>query len=421
MMNLLQRLRISTKLWLLLGVFAMIGLVDNVTELALINQRLHVEKEIQLRHLVETAHSILKSYEQAGRAGRMPDDAARQLAIQSIRELRYGGREYFWIHDQGAPIPKMIMHPTVPALDGTVLDAERFNRATSWRSGDGDRYQALPVGSNLFVAMNRAIGRTGDGFVTYDWPKPFSGGGVSEQAFPKLSYVKQFQAWGWVIGSGIYIDDLQAEYWLDAQSRLVKALLWLILMGLVIWFVMRTIVRPLESFQQTIDTLRANPLALPTVPPQTTQSGELGQLTASFVGLMEDLQRSRNELTFSIDRLRQTARSFTAMPEGILITDPAGLVLSLNPAFGRLTGYDPDELVGQNISTLRSDRHDAAYYAELWARLQTDGQWSGTLWNRLKDGRVRPHWVCLMAARDPTGQVQFYLGVYTDVTVSAHR
>ena len=135
MLNFLQRLRIATKLWLLIAVFSLVGVADNLSEMALANQRLHVEKEAQLRHLVEVAHTALQSYERAAREGRLSPDAARQQAAEAVRQLHYGALEYFWIHDLSQPVPSMIMHPTVPALEGKPLTDARFDLATSMRSG----------------------------------------------------------------------------------------------------------------------------------------------------------------------------------------------------------------------------------------------------------------------------------------------
>lgn len=305
MLTYLQRLRITTKLWLLIAVFTVFGAADNLSEMALVSRQLHAEKETQLKHLVETAHTVLQAYERAAKEGRLPEDVARRQAADAVRQLHYGALEYFWIHDLARPVPGMVMHPTVPALDGKSLADPRFDRATSIRSGSEGAYQKL-TGINLFVAMNQAIAATGEGFVTYDWPKPIAAGGVTEQLYPKLSYVKKFDAWGWVIGSGIYIDDLDAEYWRDVKVRLIKAALWVVLLGLLVWLITRTVVQPLKAFQDTIDELRANPDMEPRMPPE--QPGELGRLSQSFIGLMEDLRRSRKELTVTIDKLRQAAR-----------------------------------------------------------------------------------------------------------------
>ena len=412
MFNFLQRMRIATKLWLLIAIFTSVGVADNLTEMALVRDRLHLEKEIQLKHLVDTAHTLLQSYESAAREGRLPEHVARAQAAEAIRQLHYGPREYFWIHDLSQPTPKMVMHPTVPSLNGRTLDEAHFNRATALQVGHTGTYQPLS-GINLFVAMNQAIAKTGDGFVTYDWPKPLAEGGVSEQRFPKLSYVKRFDAWGWVIGSGIYIDDLHAEYWRDIQIRLLKAGLWLLLLGALVWFITRTVIQPMQAFQRAIDDLRANPnhpLGL-----ASTQPGELGRLTQSFEALIEDLRRSRSELTITIDKLRVAARSFASMKEGVMVTDAAGKILSVNPAFVRRSGYEPEALIGQQPNLLRSERHDAAFYSRMWSQIQTTGQWTGEIWNKNKDGRSYGQWLTIQSLRDRSGNIQSYVGIYSDL------
>jgi methyl-accepting chemotaxis protein len=415
MLAYLQRLRIATKLWLLIGVFTLLGVADNLSEMALVNQRLHAEKETQLKHLVEAAHTVLQSYERAVREGRLSAELARKQAAEAVRQLHYGALEYFWIHDLAQPVPAMVMHPTVPQLEGKALAEPGFDRATAFRQGSDGTYQRLD-NRNLFVTMNQAIARTGDGFVTYDWPKPLAQGGVTERLYPKLSYVKRFDPWGWVIGSGIYIDDLEAEYWRDAQLRLFKAGLWLLMLFALAWFITRTVVQPLRAFQATIDGLRADPKRMLEAP--AAQPGELGQLANSFVRLVEDLRRSRNELTLSIDKLRQTARSFANMKEAILITDAEGRIQSLNPAFTALSGFEPEDLIGLTPAVLRSGQHDAAFYAAMWSRLGDCGTWSGTIFNKTRDGRVREHWLTIMAARDERGKVRCYIGLYWDAEKS---
>jgi len=96
----------------------------------------------------------------------------------------------------GTPIPRMVMHPTLPGLDGLVLDDARFNCA-------------LGVGQNLFQAFVDVCRERGDGYVDYLWPKPTPDGLTSDQ--PKVSHVRLFEPWQWVIGSGVYIDDIEAE------------------------------------------------------------------------------------------------------------------------------------------------------------------------------------------------------------------
>ncbi|MBT3202027.1 MAG: hypothetical protein HN350_19165 [Phycisphaerales bacterium] len=113
-------------------------------------------------------------------------DKLKQTAADTIGALRYGpeGKDYFWINDLH---PKMVMHPYKPQLNGKDLSDS-----------------ADPNGKKLFVEMAKVCKKDGQGFVEYAWPKY-----GSDKAEPKISYVKLFEKWGWVIGTGVYVDDLQ--------------------------------------------------------------------------------------------------------------------------------------------------------------------------------------------------------------------
>lgn len=172
---------------------------------------LHRDLSIELTEFrqqeTDKAKQGLKSYVEIGTAlaqrakaradlGELPLDEAKKEARIQIEQLRWdGGTGYIWINDMTVPIPRMIMHPTLPALNGTVLDDPKFNCA-------------LGKKINLFVAMADACRQEGEGYVDYLWPKPTKDGLTSEQ--PKLSYVKLYEPFGWVIGTGKYIDDIDA-------------------------------------------------------------------------------------------------------------------------------------------------------------------------------------------------------------------
>jgi methyl-accepting chemotaxis protein len=162
------------------------------------------------RQVVEVAYGLIENNARLANEGKITLENAQNLAKEEIKLLRYSGKEYFWINDLAKPVPSMIMHPTVPSLDGKVLDDTKFNKATSMREGADGNLLKLE-GRNLFVAFNESVASKGHGFVTYEWPKPKEGGGVTQELYPKLSYVKKFEPWGWVIGSGIYVDDVNRE------------------------------------------------------------------------------------------------------------------------------------------------------------------------------------------------------------------
>ncbi len=126
------------------------------------------------------------------------DDAifgAVEEAVSIIEAMRYDqGTGYFWINDTGRPYPRMVMHPTAPSLNGRVLDNPKYNVA-----GEGQE--------NLFKAMvDTVLEEDGEGYVRYLWPKPTEEGLTEEQ--PKTSYVRLFEPLGWVLGTGVYTDEI---------------------------------------------------------------------------------------------------------------------------------------------------------------------------------------------------------------------
>ena len=137
------------------------------------------------RQQVETAHGLLAWFQAQERAGTLTRAQAQQSARQAIAALRYDGDNYFWINDLQI---RMVMHPVQPRLDGQDLGNLRD-----------------PDGVAIFREFVETVRQHGEGAVRYRWPRPGSADPVD-----KLSYVKGFTPWGWVIGSGLYVDDVAA-------------------------------------------------------------------------------------------------------------------------------------------------------------------------------------------------------------------
>jgi diguanylate cyclase (GGDEF)-like protein/PAS domain S-box-containing protein len=115
-------------------------------------------------------------------------------------------------------------------------------------------------------------------------------------------------------------------------------------------------------------------------------------------------------------RLRLAAKVFDYAHEGITITDANGKILEVNESFCRITGYSRDEVLGQSPNILKSGRQDATFYREMWHSLNTDGVWSGEIWNRRKSGEVHPEILNISAVRDAQGVTQQYVALFSDIT-----
>jgi methyl-accepting chemotaxis protein len=151
----------------------------------------------------------------------MTGEQARQAAIRELKVLRYGGNNYFWINDLE---PRMVMHPTNPALDGKDLSNYKD-----------------PNGVALFREMAKVSRERGEGTVAYMWPKP-----GSSEPIPKVSYVKLYGEWGWVIGTGIYVDDIERDLKTLGQVLLAVVGLACGLSVLLTISVARSITRPIR-------------------------------------------------------------------------------------------------------------------------------------------------------------------------------
>lgn len=137
-------------------------------------------------------------------------------------------------------------------------------------------------------------------------------------------------------------------------------------------------------------------------------SGEALRMT----GVSRDITRQRN----NEDHLRQAAAVFEATQEGLLVTDSRGTIVHTNPSFTRITGYEPEDVVGAQPSILKSGRQNAAFYRRMWEALTRDGVWSGEIWNRRKSGEVYPQWQHIRAVRNDQGELTHYVAVFSDLS-----
>jgi methyl-accepting chemotaxis protein len=259
---------VGRKIYALIGL-SFIGLVG----IAVLDSRelassLKQQKQIELKHLAELALGIVKEEHAASQKGDIAVADAQKRAMTRVAALRYGNNDYFWINDMQ---PRMVMHPMKPELNGSDLSANKD-----------------PNGKALFIDFVNVVRKDGAGFVPYEWPKP-----GFERPQPKLSYVVGFAPWNWVIGTGVYIDDLDAQTWASTQRSLIAAGLVLLLALAVSMFVARGITRPLQRMTGAMKDLAGGKLDVEV--PGIGRRDEVGEM-ADAVEVFKNNASARREL-----------------------------------------------------------------------------------------------------------------------------
>ena len=274
-------------------ILALIALIAVV----LINSRdeLLNDRKEKVRNLVETAHSQIAAYDQQVKAGKLELGAAQQLAMESLRHARYDDKEYFWINDYH---PKMVMHPIKPELQGQDL--------TDNKDANGKRH---------FVEFVNVVKNGGAGYVDYVWSKP-----GMESPQPKLSYVKGFEPWGWIIGTGIYIDDVDAAFKKDALllgSLSAVVLFVLILLG---YLVRTSIVRqlggePNEAAAIMHQVAAGDLTASVSNAPSDSLLGALDNMVRTLRGLIGEINSGANQLVDNAEQIKHASEEVAIAAE----------------------------------------------------------------------------------------------------------
>ncbi|MBU1230346.1 MAG: cache domain-containing protein [Proteobacteria bacterium] len=218
-LNGFNKAQIPTKIWSLSALIIVLFLLATLFGfLPMVEDKLMEDKREMLANLVRVEMSQVRACQDLVAKGELTPEQSKPHALDLIRKHRYGAssEEYFWVNSDEST-PTMIMHPTVPDLEGKPLTDQKFNTATSMRYRDSSGKWVLteiPGGKgNIFQAMAQVASMSpdGTGYVAYNWTRPKPGGGVTDKMFPKESFVMHDKAWGWVVGTGVYVDDVAAE------------------------------------------------------------------------------------------------------------------------------------------------------------------------------------------------------------------
>ena len=136
----------------------------------------------------------------------------------------------------------------------------------------------------------------------------------------------------------------------------------------------------------------------------------------AMLSMTGSLLRHRRERKSADQSLRQAASVFEHANEGIAITDPQGLILDVNDAYTRITGYSREQLIGRNPRLLSSGRQGPEFYAAMWNSLKLTDQWRGEIWNRRRDGEIYALLLTISTVRDARGAIQHYIALANEIT-----
>jgi len=295
------RIFLPVFLTVILFVTTIFGLI-----LPLIEDHMMTRKREMIQQLTATAVSTLRVYADQAQAGQITRAEAQHRAIEHLRQIRFGPeqKDYFWINDMH---PNLIMHPYRPDLEGR----------------DISNY-ADPTGKQLFVEFVRTVQAHGAGFVDYQWQFQDD----PQRIVPKISFVKGFEPWSWVIGTGIYVEDVRAE--ISALTRRVM----LMCAGIL------ALILALSSYI-VVQSARSEK--------RRRQAGDA-------------LKRSEEKYRL----LAETAQEF------IIALDATGSIYYVNRAWIEAGGYTQEELLGMPFVVLLPPDQQAKFNARLSRRLAGD-------------------------------------------------
>ena len=279
-------MNLNHKFRFLVGVTACGMIAITVVWLTGERQRLLASKEEQARSLTELACSAIAAQYGQEQAGRLTVQQAQSNAQEAVRSMRYAGNNYLFISDARAYI---VMHPFKPELEGK--DASGMKDAN---------------GLALFTEFGRVATQNGSGVVYYLWPRP-----GDSKPVRKVSYVQLFKPWGWVIGTGTYIDDVDRAWWSSAMKAGAITLLCLLVVLWVSLNISRSIFSRLSRLGERIRDVAQGEGDL-TKRIEVEVHDEVGVVAEWFNKFMDSLHGTVSNVAANTVRVNAAAEQMTA-------------------------------------------------------------------------------------------------------------
>ncbi|MGB1239510.1 MAG: methyl-accepting chemotaxis protein [Pseudomonadales bacterium] len=267
-----------TVLLVLLGAALLSGLT--------LRQNLLEERQLTTRELVESASAVLSHFEQRERSGELNREQAQRQAAAVIAEMRYAGKGYFWINNTGGDV---VMHPLKPKIVGkNMLDTQDGSGKYHWRE---------------FVEV---VARDGAGFVDYTFL-------LKSENFMahKIAYLQGFEPWGWIVGTGIYVDDVEQLFYAQLRDQLLLVALCLLLILTINYFISASVVKPVRELSSLINRVRGDKLL--SLRTGFEHRDEIGRMGADLDALLGDIERFVGQVKGASEQLFVSADELTSI------------------------------------------------------------------------------------------------------------
>ncbi len=289
MNTLLIRLKVKSKLLLLIFASLTALVAVMLFSMKILNQNLLEDRHTKTTHLTEAATDVVNYFYQQSQKGMFTEKEAQTHALASLSAMRYGGKEYFWVNSLDYI---MLAHPKQKLIGQDIKNISD------------------PNGIHLFVEMVRIVKAQGEGFVEYQWDRA-----GSNEHVDKISYVKLFQPWGWVIGTGIYLDDVNDIFWDSAMNIAAEVLLFFLFIAWLSYKISKTIYKPLNDMREVmVEVNNTNNLSLAL---KVNGSDEFAEISNIFNEMLGNFRSVLLKISESSCSLASQAEELSAVTEQI--------------------------------------------------------------------------------------------------------
>jgi len=282
MNNLLINLKVKSKLLLLIITSLVAVIAVMILSLSALNENLLQDRQTKTTHLTQAATDVAKYFYQQMQSGVFTKEEAQAHALKAIKEMHYGDNEYFWVNNLDYI---MLSHPKKQLIGQNIRDISD------------------PNGVRLFFEMVSIVKAQQEGFLGYQWEKT-----GHTTPLDKISYVKLFEPWGWVIGTGIYIDDVNDIFWSNTGIIAAEVSLFFLFIIWLSYKISTNIYKPLNKMREMmIEINQTKNLSLTLKVQGTDELSEIGQafndMLASFRSVLLKISESSNHLTTQAEEL----------------------------------------------------------------------------------------------------------------------